>query len=209
MRLLNAQPRWFSRRLCFCPYFRRLSIEDHIKEYAESSVLIRRLTVNQRERRPGISFSSKSAELVHTLIGGGLVRQPRAAEGPADERCHHRLSQGRVPLSPNRKCEKLWTLPALARSSAALFTCCSYRKFAPRSMPSCIPVVKGQPHRKPESPKGGGKRYLGLETERHGGQWARRLTEKQARAINRLHRASRLTLLSWRLAGRQTGPYSE
>ena len=35
-----------------------------------------------------------------------------------------------------------------------------------RSASSCIPVVKGQPHRKPESPKGGGKRYLGLKTER-------------------------------------------
>jgi hypothetical protein len=24
------------------------------------------------------------------------------------------LSQGRVPLSPNQKCEKLWTLPKIA-----------------------------------------------------------------------------------------------
>jgi hypothetical protein len=28
----------------------------------------------------------------------------RAAEGPADERYYHRLSQPRVPLSPNQKC---------------------------------------------------------------------------------------------------------
>src|SRR5262249_24438770 len=27
------------------------------------------------------------------------VSEHRVAEGPADERCHHRVSQGRVPLS--------------------------------------------------------------------------------------------------------------
>src|SRR4029434_1855975 len=27
------------------------------------------------------------------------ISQHRAAEGPADERCHHRVSQGRAPLS--------------------------------------------------------------------------------------------------------------
>jgi hypothetical protein len=27
------------------------------------------------------------------------------------QRCHHRLSQCRAPLSPNQMCEKLWTLP--------------------------------------------------------------------------------------------------
>jgi hypothetical protein len=31
-----------------------------------------------------------------------------AAEGPADERCHHCVSQCRAPLSPNQ----IWTLPA-------------------------------------------------------------------------------------------------
>lgn len=35
----------------------------------------------------------------------------RAAEGPADGRSHHHLSQRRAPLSPNRRCEKFWTLP--------------------------------------------------------------------------------------------------
>jgi transposase-like protein len=34
-----------------------------------------------------------------------------AAEGPADERSHHRLSRGRVPLSSKPKCERFWTLP--------------------------------------------------------------------------------------------------
>src|SRR5262249_14858040 len=29
-----------------------------------------------------------------------------------DERCHHRVSQGRAPLSQNRKCERFWTLPS-------------------------------------------------------------------------------------------------
>jgi len=32
------------------------------------------------------------------------ISERRAAEGPANERCHHRLSQRRVPLSPNQKC---------------------------------------------------------------------------------------------------------
>jgi hypothetical protein len=42
------------------------------------------------------------------------IFEHRAAEGPADERCHHRLSQYRAPLSPNQMCEKLWTLPSRA-----------------------------------------------------------------------------------------------
>ena len=40
------------------------------------------------------------------------IFEHRATEGPADERCHHRLSQCRAPLSPNQMCEKLWTLPS-------------------------------------------------------------------------------------------------
>src|SRR6516225_2583447 len=39
------------------------------------------------------------------------ISQHRAAEG-SDERCHHRVSQGRAPLSQNRKCERFWTLPS-------------------------------------------------------------------------------------------------
>jgi putative transposase len=46
----------------------------------------------------------------------------RAAEGPADERCHHRLSQCRAPLGPNQKCEKLWTTLPLASTPPAV--CC-------------------------------------------------------------------------------------
>jgi hypothetical protein len=46
----------------------------------------------------------------HHLVDQTLLER-RAAEGPADERCHHRLSQCRAPLSPNQMCEKLWTLP--------------------------------------------------------------------------------------------------
>src|SRR5262249_5627318 len=38
------------------------------------------------------------------------ISQHRAAEG-SDERCHHRVSQGRAPLSQNRMCERFWTLP--------------------------------------------------------------------------------------------------
>src|SRR5262249_26481212 len=39
------------------------------------------------------------------------IPEHRTAEGPADERCHHRLSQRRTPLSLNPMCEKFWTLP--------------------------------------------------------------------------------------------------
>jgi hypothetical protein len=35
----------------------------------------------------------------------------RAAERPADERCHHGVSHCRAPLSPNQMCERVWTLP--------------------------------------------------------------------------------------------------
>lgn len=45
----------------------------------------------------------------------GLVDQTisehRAAEGAADETCHHRLSQCRALRSPNQMCERVWTLP--------------------------------------------------------------------------------------------------
>src|SRR5262245_24619468 len=40
------------------------------------------------------------------------ISQHRAAEG-SDERCHYRVSQGRAPLSQNRKCERFWTLPCV------------------------------------------------------------------------------------------------
>ena len=39
------------------------------------------------------------------------ILEHRIDEGPADERCHHRLSQCRASLSPKQMCEKLWTLP--------------------------------------------------------------------------------------------------
>src|SRR5215475_5114615 len=47
------------------------------------------------------------------------ISQHRAAEG-SDERCHHRVSQGRAPLSQNRKCERFWTLPAISRKLARM-----------------------------------------------------------------------------------------
>ena len=48
----------------------------------------------------------------HRVVDQTLLEH-RTAEGPADERCHHRLSQCRAPLSPNQMCEKLWTLPTI------------------------------------------------------------------------------------------------
>src|SRR5262245_14792258 len=44
------------------------------------------------------------------------ISQHRAAEG-SDERCHHRVSQGRAPLSQNRKFERFWALPWWKRRS--------------------------------------------------------------------------------------------
>src|SRR6516225_1005117 len=38
----------------------------------------------------------------------------RAAKGSADERCYHRLSQCRAPLSPTKCAKNLWTLPNFA-----------------------------------------------------------------------------------------------
>src|SRR5215468_9023328 len=49
------------------------------------------------------------------------ISQHRAAEG-SDERCHHRVSQGRAPLSQNRKCERFWTLPAGEEARAELLS---------------------------------------------------------------------------------------
>ena len=46
----------------------------------------------------------------HRLVDQALSEH-RAAEGAEHERCHHRVSQFRAPLSPNQMCEKLWTLP--------------------------------------------------------------------------------------------------
>src|SRR5262249_58802297 len=47
------------------------------------------------------------------------IPEHRTAEGPADERCHHRLSQGRAALA-NRKCERFWTLPVKRREFISL-----------------------------------------------------------------------------------------
>src|SRR5215471_14771022 len=55
----------------------------------------------------------------HRLVNQTLSEY-RAAEGPADERCYHRLSQCRAPLSPNQMCEKLWTLPRPMRRTRLL-----------------------------------------------------------------------------------------
>ena len=63
-----------------------------------------------RRRIPGraISAQSRRGQVApyrrHCLVDQTLLEH-RAAEGPADERCHHRLSQCRAPLSPT-KCAK-------------------------------------------------------------------------------------------------------
>ena len=70
---------------------------------ARLSVLVQKLLRN-------LALSSTWAHRRHRMVDQEIFEH-RAAEGPADERCHHRLSQDWEPLSPNRMCEKLWTLP--------------------------------------------------------------------------------------------------
>ena len=50
----------------------------------------------------------------HRLVDEKILEYG-AAEAPADERGHHRLSPCRAPLSPRPKCEKCWTLPVAGR----------------------------------------------------------------------------------------------
>jgi len=69
------------------------------------------------------------------------ILEHRAAEGPADERCHHSLSQCRAPLSPNQKCEKLWTLP---------------RTVFGRALQEVVPVPTRYPAGSPSSGNGWG-----------------------------------------------------
>jgi hypothetical protein len=86
----------------------------------------------------------------HCMVDQTLFEH-RAAEGPADERCHHRLSQCRAPLSPNQMCEKLWTLPPraahpeshvglLKRSYAASDREFDFGALSTRATHSCPPV---------------------------------------------------------------------
>ena len=42
------------------------------------------------------------------------ISQHRAAQGPADERCHHRVSQGRVPLSQTESAKDSGHYPCAA-----------------------------------------------------------------------------------------------
>ena len=70
----------------------------------------------RRRRIPGWAIGAQprrgqaAAHRRHRVVDQEILEH-RAAEGPADERCHHRLSQCRAPLSPNQMCEKFWTLP--------------------------------------------------------------------------------------------------
>jgi len=57
------------------------------------------------------------------------IPEHRAAEGPADGRCHHRVSQSWVPLSPNQSAKNSghflypWPGPfCLSRSSGGMQT---------------------------------------------------------------------------------------
>jgi hypothetical protein len=76
--------------------------------------------IRRRTRVVGSSPDGQSALNLATarprhIVGTAFdqtLSEHRAAEGPADERCYHRLSQCRAPLSPNQMCEKLWTLPS-------------------------------------------------------------------------------------------------
>jgi hypothetical protein len=47
------------------------------------------------------------ASSVFNVSSDQTLFEYRAAEGSADERCHHRLSQCRAPLSPNQMIAEL------------------------------------------------------------------------------------------------------
>jgi putative transposase len=95
--------------------------EEHWRRIRTNNPLERILREIRRRTRvvgafpDGQSALNLAAARLRHIAGNRMVGQEifehRAAEGPADERCHHRLSQDWEPLSPNRMCEKLWTLP--------------------------------------------------------------------------------------------------
>jgi hypothetical protein len=76
-------------------------------------------------RRSSREGAAGPPQLCETFVSAGIMRlvhqeifEHRVAEGSAEERCHHRLSQYRAPLSPNQMCENsghVWTLPFGAR----------------------------------------------------------------------------------------------
>src|SRR5262249_25630495 len=49
------------------------------------------------------------------------ISEHRVAEGPADERCHHRVSQGRVPLSQPKVRKILDTTGVYSLTRSAAF----------------------------------------------------------------------------------------
>lgn len=142
-------PRWFSRPLWFCPYFRRLAIEKYIEEYAESGVLLRRFTMPISASKapeyllpakmPSWSLpSSASLRVLGGTTSSSLIRKLHDC-AISSQAC---LSCSFWALSAIRR-----HISALARYSAALFTCRGRRKLALLSVSSGIPIVKGQPHR--------------------------------------------------------------
>ena len=95
--------------------------EEHWRRIRTNNPLERILREIKRRTRVVASFPDgqsalnlAAARLRHICrhrVVDQEIFEYRAAEGPADERCHHRLSQCPEPLSPNEMCEKFWTLP--------------------------------------------------------------------------------------------------
>jgi len=94
---------------------------------------------------------SLSAHRRYRLVDQTLLKH-RAAEGPADERCHHRLSQCRALLSPNQMCEKLLTLPPNKYPKASRSTTHnsppSTSRLTPSTASGTISPIRGEPIRR-------------------------------------------------------------
>ena len=81
----------------------------------------------RRGRVPGRAIGAQPrrgqapAHRRHRVVDQTILEH-RAAEGPADERCHHCVSQCRAPLSPNQMCEKVWTCVDAPVSARRIFS---------------------------------------------------------------------------------------
>ena len=96
--------------------------------------------IPRRPIRPQPCRGQAAPDRRHRVVDQTLSEH-RAAEGPADERCHHRLSQCRAPLSQNHMCEKLWALPNFPPRDATLpRRDCQCGRLFPFSHPQMFPL---------------------------------------------------------------------
>src|SRR5215469_13264684 len=105
----------------------------------------RSLTVNPRSTSLPLGCATSPVRR-----GDQEISEHRVVEGPADERCHHRVSQGRVPLSQpkvRKILDTTWQKASLAhgaRGSGVLSASFHQRKGSPsrrRAATSCVGCI--------------------------------------------------------------------